>query len=67
MLILGIILMVAGLGSAIYGIIDHNSLTNQISSALGGSSSGTIFIIIGVVALVAGIALTVIGARKKNN
>ncbi|NLO48674.1 MAG: DUF3185 family protein [Clostridiales bacterium] len=67
MLIIGIILAVAGLISTIYGFTANNSWEAQLSSILssGTANPGTIFIIIGIVALIAGIILIVLGAKKK--
>lgn len=67
MLALGIILIVGGAISAIYGFISNNSLVAQFSSLLssGSVNPGTIWIVIGVVAIILGIILAVVGSKKK--
>ncbi len=67
MLALGIILIIAGAGSAIYGFISNNSWESQLSSLLssGSVNPGTLWIIIGVVAIIIGIILTVVSSKKR--
>jgi hypothetical protein len=67
MLALGIILIIAGAGSAIYGFISNNSWESQLSSLLssGSVNPGTMWIIIGVVAIIIGIIIAIVGASKK--
>ena len=69
MAILGIILIVAGAASIVYGIIQNNSLAAQLTSLFSGGSGnpGTKWIIIGVIAVVAGIVLMVLNSKKKNS
>lgn len=67
MVIAGVILLVLGLGSLIFGLIQNNSLEAQLMSFLssGSGNPGTIWIIIGAVVAVVGIAVLVIGLKKK--
>jgi uncharacterized membrane protein YidH (DUF202 family) len=67
MLIIGIILVVGGLVSTIFGISANNSWQAQLSSLLssGKTNPGTIWIIIGVVVIIIGIVLIALGAKKK--
>lgn len=67
MTILGILLLVAGVISAIYGNSMNNSVEAQLSSLFssGTTDPGTTWIIIGVVAIVLGLILVVGGLRKK--
>ena len=69
MVIIGIILMVAGAISAIYGIAQNNSLEAQLGSFLssGSVNPGTPWIVIGVIALLVGLVLLIMGLRKKKN
>lgn len=67
MTIVGIICIVAGVISAIYGISMNNSIEAQLTSLFssGNANPGTMWIIIGVIAVVIGIVLLIAG-RKKN-
>lgn len=69
MVIIGVILMVLGIGSAVFGYMQNNSLEAQFSSFLknGSVNPGTTWIVIGAAALVVGIILLIIGLRKKKN
>ena len=66
MFLLGIILVVAGLGSAGYGFMQNNSLEAQFSSILssGTANPGTMFIVIGVILLVVGIICCAASKRR---
>jgi len=66
MTILGIIFVLSGIGSIIYGVDQNNRLSSQISSLLnrGTTNPGTTFIIIGVVAIIVGIILVFAGIEK---
>lgn len=69
MVIIGIILMVAGAISAIYGVTQNSSLEAQLVSFLssGSVNPGTPWIVIGVIALLVGLVLLIMGLRKKKN
>ena len=69
MLIFGIILLLGGAGSLIYGFIQNNSVQAQLSALFssGSVNPGTIFIIAGAVAAVLGLIFIIIGATKKKN
>lgn len=69
MVIIGIILMVAGAFSAIYGVTQNSSLEAQLGSLLssGSVNPGTPWIVIGVIALLVGLVLLIMGLRKKKN
>lgn len=69
MVIIGIILMVAGAISAIYGVTQNSSLEAQLGSFLssGSVNPGTPWIVIGVIALLVGLVLLIMGLRKKKN
>lgn len=67
MVIIGVILMVLGVGSAVFGFMQNNSLEAQLTSIFssGRANPGTTWIVIGIAALVVGIILMIIGLRKK--
>lgn len=67
MLIAAIIMLIAGVGCAIYGFIQNNSVEAQLESLLsnGSTDPGTTWIIIGAVVAVIGIVLLVLNSRKK--
>jgi len=67
MIILGIILVFAGVGSTIFGVTQNNSLEAQLTSffSSGTTNPGTIWIIIGVVAIVLGIVLIIASLLRK--
>lgn len=67
MLVIGLILVLGGLGSLIYGFMQNNSLEAQVASFLssGTTNPGTMFIVIGVVAVLLGIVLMIISRRRK--
>ena len=69
MVIIGVILMVFGVGSAVFGYMQNNSLEAQLTSILGSGrlNPGTTWIVIGAAALVVGIVLLILGLRKKKN
>ena len=68
MMILGIILILAGIISIVVGVAQNNDLASQIESIFSGSGAnpGDIWIIIGVVALIVGVVLLIVGFMKKN-
>lgn len=67
MFILGIMLIIAGLGCAGFGFIQNNSLEAQINSLLssGTANPGTMFIIIGAVLIVVGVACCIASKKKQ--
>lgn len=67
MTLLGVIIAVAGLISLIYGIDQNSSITAQISSffSSGRSNPGTVWIVLGVIAMLIGAFLIYSGTRKK--
>lgn len=67
MLILSIILMLAGAASAVFGIMQNNDMELQMESIFsdGTANPGTVWIVIGAVALVVGVVLLVIHFTKK--
>lgn len=71
MIIVGIILILAGGASAVYGVTQNNSWEAQLSSLFnsGSSDPGTMWIIIGAIAFVVGLVLLIAGISKtqKNN
>ena len=69
MVIIGVILMVLGIGSAVFGYMQNNSLEAQFTSLFknGTVNPGTTWIVIGISALVIGIILLIIGLRKKKS
>ena len=69
MLAFGVILMVLGIGSTIYGFYLNNSWEAQLKSLLssGNTDPGTIWIIVGIVALIVGIILLVVALTKKRD
>jgi len=66
MVFLGIILTVSGIGSIIYGVNQNNSLEAQFNSVFGSGSTdpGTIFIILGVIGVMAGLIIMYVGYKK---
>ena len=69
MLVLGILLLLGGAGSLIWGFMQNNNAEAQLRSLLssGQMDPGTIFIIVGAVCAVLGLILTIIGATKKKS
>lgn len=69
MLALGIILLIAGLGSTIYGVIQNNSIEAQLTSLFssGSTNPGTVFLIVGIAAAVIGVVLIVVSCVKRSN
>ena len=69
MAILGIILIVAGAVSVLYGIMQNNSLEAQLTSLFssGKTNPGTIWIVIGIIAVVVGIVLMVLNSKKNSS
>lgn len=66
MIIIGVILAIAGIVSTIYGFFQNNSIDAQMESlfSTGSTNPGTIFIILGIVAIVLGAVLTYVGYKK---
>lgn len=71
MIIVGVLLILAGGASAVYGVTQNNSWEAQLSSLFssGSSDPGTMWIIIGGIAVVVGLVLLIAGITKtrKNN
>lgn len=68
MVVLSVILMLGGAISVILGIMQNNSLEAQLASVIssGKTNPGTMWIVIGVIAVVVGIILLVVSRKKKN-
>lgn len=66
MLMIGILLMLAGAGSTIFGIVQNNDLERQMESIFesGTANPGTVWIVVGAVALIAGIVLVIVHFKK---
>lgn len=67
MVICGAILLAAGLGLIIYGFSLNNSAEAQLNALFSSGSvdPGTVWIVVGIVALAAGIILLILGLTKK--
>ena len=67
MIVLGIIMLVAGIASYVYGNQMNNSIEMQVKSLLnsGTTNPGSIFVTIGIVVAVIGVILIVVGCIKK--
>ncbi len=67
MKVLGIVCIVLGGIAAVFGYVQNNSLSSQLTSLFssGSLNPGTPFIVIGLVAIVLGVVLCVLGSRKK--
>ena len=67
MIVGGIILMICGLVSLISGISANNNPMAQLQSAFsgGGGDPGTIWIVLGIIALIGGGILTSYGLKNK--
>ena len=67
MVILGILLLLGGIASAGYGILQNNDLEAQLASVFtkGSANPGTIWIIAGVAVAVIGLVLLIVGLSKK--
>lgn len=67
MIILSVILMLAGAASAVFGIIQNNDMELQMESIFsdGVANPGTVWIVVGAVALIVGIILLIIHFTKK--
>jgi len=63
----GIILAIAGAGSLIYGIVLNNDINAQMNSVImaGKTNPGTIWIVIGIIAIIVGIIVYLM--QKKNS
>ena len=68
MIILGVILLIAGGASLVYGIQMNNSLEHQLESIFsnGTANPGTPFIAIGAVVAVVGLLLLIFGLVKNS-
>ena len=66
MLAFGVILLIAGSCSMIYGITQNNSTSAQMRSFLsnGSVNPGTVFIVIGAIAAALGLVLIIISSTK---
>lgn len=66
MIILGIIALIAGIASAIYGNAQNNDLEAQLKSALedGTTNPGDTFLYIGIAVAVVGAILLIVGISK---
>lgn len=66
-IIIGLILFFGGCYSLYYGITQNNSLEAQLSSLFSGATNpGTIFVVLGAIALVIGIALFIWGVASNS-
>ncbi len=67
MIVFGILLILAGAGGVIYGVMQNNDGMAQLSSLLqsGSLNPGTIFIIAGAAVALIGLILTIVGATRK--
>lgn len=68
MIIIGVILILAGLSSTVYGYMQNNNIDTQMMSIFssGNANPGTMWIILGVVVIVIGVLLVYGGLKKKN-
>ena len=66
LLIIGVILALAGIISTIFGIVQNGDVEAQAEALLTGGSAnpGTIWIILGAIALIAGIVLVIVHFKK---
>lgn len=64
LIIVGIILMLGGIGSSIYGIMLVTNPLMQLASAFGAFNPGIVWLIVGIVVLVVGIVLLALGIKK---
>ena len=69
MIIIGLILIVAGVISAIYGSNLNNSISAQLTSlfSTGSTNPGTMFIVLGVIGMVVGLILILVEHKQKNS
>jgi len=67
MIVLGVIMLVAGIASYVYGNQMNNSIEMQVKSLLssGTTNPGSIFVTVGIVVAVVGVILIVVGCIKK--
>lgn len=67
MIIIGVIMLIAGVASYVYGNQMNNSIEKQIESLFsnGTTNPGSIFVTVGIVVAVIGIVLIVVGCIKK--
>ena len=67
MMVAGIVLLICGGVSLLYGLIQNSSLQAQLMSALGSGTlnPGTPFMVVGAIAAAVGIVLMVLASRKK--
>ena len=68
MILVGGILTVLGIVSIIYGVNQNNSWSAQLLSVLSSRSTnpGTIWIVLGVIAIVVGLIIIYFDWKKKN-
>ncbi len=68
MTILGVILLIAGVISAVYGGILNNSIEAQLESLLtkGSANPGSVWLYVGIAAAVIGVILIVVGLKKRS-
>lgn len=68
MWIFGIILMICGIGSSIYGSMLNNDFDSQIRSAFmnGYTNPGSMWLYIGITVAVIGLVLFIVGIVKAN-
>ena len=68
MILFGVILIVSGIVSIIYGVNQNNSLAAQLSSVFsrGSTDPGTIYIVLGVIGIIAGLIMVYIDYNNKN-
>ncbi len=67
MVVLGVIALIGGIISAVFGNMQNNDLEAQFNSFFnnGSANPGDVFIYIGIAAAVIGVLLIIIGAVKK--
>ena len=68
-MIIGTILLLAGVASLVFGYMQNNSLDAQLNSLLssGSTNPGTIFIIVGVVLAALGLILILRSGKNKKS
>lgn len=66
-IIAGIFLIGGGLTSTIVGIMQNNNLRAQINSLIfnGAANPGTVWLVLGIAALVVGMVLVVVGLMRR--
>lgn len=63
----GVFLLIGGSVSLIYGILQNNSGSAQVNSLLssGSVNPGTVFIVIGAIAVISGLLMIILGSLSK--